>query len=1188
MAGGETKPSYDSDFMDEEDFQRYLGGQSDETDSASEIDMDADTNTKHATLLPSEQPSIPFLEDTRSIDNSTRSANQIPFVLPADAVVIDLDTWEDQQNTSLFGGPQSPRVKEEPQEVAAANVLEQLSNLPQEQSVQEISMNDMGGDRAKSTTPQGDSKPSTNEDQYAPAPQTDLDQCGADIEYGNGLSSENNKTLDDSEPLIHTSITETSRPFLEVADSNTAQVPKALPTAAPQKTLLLTKKVRPPLSAAQQATFSEMEKKLAEKAMSNNIRRTVDSTSGGGQPDISTENANNGGSADPYAWMHEVVEIDEGDAAKKFALLKRKYNFKKRKNEATFEDDAAFLRAEKLERARLKRAEDQSRTTTVNNEEEQLFVPTDAQIETPLKRPYSATVETEDDDDDDDLMGNDGIPIKRSKHNPRRKKLEADILNEGYLAAVESQMAKENAKVKKTKKAKKGKPKNKVKGHGKTASKAKVARGDQHRSDNIVAQTKNPAKPQANGVKGKASTKKPDLLRNVNSLFDSDLYAEANAAHLSAPLPVVSATRKVDVLKQLIASVPLEDQRVASEEKKHILAATMSLGTRRVRADGHGGWTVKGMKCSLKNHQIQGVAWMRERETGIDQPLGGLVADEMGFGKTIQMLTCMMSNPPPLDSPSRATLLVAPPALLFQWHEEILKHVQPKALGLVIRYRSGSGLLVDDTMELMQHAGIVLTTYNEVMKSYPRYKPPKELASHEKRMEWWKNYYDEERGMLHRVPWYRVVLDEAQAIKNHTSLTSMGCRGLVAKHRWAMSGTPIQNSVEELYPYFKFLHVRNTGTYEVFKENFCDPESGVGNERLHSYLRQFLIRRTHADRLFGAPLINLPKNNQSTIVLEFNEVERGIYEIVRHRFIKKINEFKERRVLKKSYSHVLTMLLRLRQLTAHPFLLQDTLEDLFEMEDVERMWDATASEVELESGVSARNMLVQMRKMIADKNKNQPDAAASATPRDSIDDTEFEKSRPLVFKFRRYLRELAASSKWQALSERSLCCKCRDMPQDPVVTDCLHLYCSECVKAMAMEAAAEGEDSAACLECGKIYLEVRPCNGLKELGYEDGLAGSDGSSPKPPSKRNPDDDVKWISMEGKMLPSTKTAAMVAQIEDWLKQAPGCKIIIFTQWQLMYTMMSCARYCPLTLSRIRIIGNICAQQGWGYGTVSDVS
>lgn len=251
------------------------------------------------------------------------------------------------------------------------------------------------------------------------------------------------------------------------------------------------------------------------------------------------------------------------------------------------------------------------------------------------------------------------------------------------------------------------------------------------------------------------------------------------------------------------------------------------------------------------------------------------------------------------------------------------------------------------------------------------------------------------------------------------------------------------------------------------------------------------------------------------------------------------------------------MLLRLRQLTAHIFLLQETMEDLFELEDVERLWKGTAAELESagsEKDVTGKNMLVQIRKMIADKDKPKDDqqAATPASPDPSEDDASLEKSQPLVFKFRKFLRDLAEGSKWDKLTLRSLCHKCRDVPQDPQVTNCLHIYCKECLKTMAYEAAQEGEDHAACLECGIVYSETRPCSGLKELGYDDGVARSESGTPTSSRRprRDPDEDIKWVSMEGGILPSTKSTATVAQIEQWLKEDSKCKIIIFTQWHLM--------------------------------------
>ena len=126
-------------------------------------------------------------------------------------------------------------------------------------------------------------------------------------------------------------------------------------------------------------------------------------------------------------------------------------------------------------------------------------------------------------------------------------------------------------------------------------------------------------------------------------------------------------------------------------------------------------------------------------------------------------------------------------------------------------------------------------------------------------------------------------------------------------------------------------------------------------------------------------------------------------------------------------------------------MLQETMEDLFELEDVQRLWEATAHEVTAatdQESANDRNMLAQMRKMIQAKDKpteEEETQRSNHTP--EADDPISEESRPLVFKFRRILRELAASSKWDALTTRSLCHQCKDVPSEPWVTSCLHLYC---------------------------------------------------------------------------------------------------------------------------------------------------
>lgn len=113
---------------------------------------------------------------------------------------------------------------------------------------------------------------------------------------------------------------------------------------------------------------------------------------------------------------------------------------------------------------------------------------------------------------------------------------------------------------------------------------------------------------------------------------------------------------------------------------------------------------------------------------------------------------------------------------------ELEKHLEPETFPNVWRYtessksRMGRGMVMS-----MQWADIVLTTYQDLVRSYPKCEPPPELKTLEEKKAWWFNLWDRSRGPLHKVFFYRIVLDEAQAIKNHLSLTSITCRAVMAR-----------------------------------------------------------------------------------------------------------------------------------------------------------------------------------------------------------------------------------------------------------------------------------------------------------------------------------------------------------------------------------------------------------------------
>ena len=242
-----------------------------------------------------------------------------------------------------------------------------------------------------------------------------------------------------------------------------------------------------------------------------------------------------------------------------------------------------------------------------------------------------------------------------------------------------------------------------------------------------------------------------------------------------------------------------------------------------------------------------------------------------------------------------------------------------------------------------------------------------------------------------------------------------------------------------------------------------------------------------------------------------------------------------------------SMLLRLRQMTGHIFMLQETMEEMFELEDIENLWRETSSEVAADPG-STRDMMKSMRRMIEAKD-NPEDSTAEDEDEAGEDDT--EQGAKLIFKFRKYIRQLRASSKWEEMKNRSTCHKCGEPPDEPYITSCMHMYCYECLRIMASEAAANDEDRTTCEACGEVFDESQPCGGLQELDFEESPTPQNGEGkPKTRPKRRVKDNMKWVDFDGQILPSTKTAAVQAQIEKWFREEPTKKVIVFSQFHLM--------------------------------------
>ena len=285
---------------------------------------------------------------------------------------------------------------------------------------------------------------------------------------------------------------------------------------------------------------------------------------------------------------------------------------------------------------------------------------------------------------------------------------------------------------------------------------------------------------------------------------------------------------------------------------------------------------------------------------------------------------------------------------------------------------------------------------------------------------------------------------------------------------------------------------------------------------------------------------------------------------------------------------VLTFLTRLRQMTAHLFLIQDTMQRFFKAEELESLFGMTAPEVAAEEN-HGQQMAPKTRAMIADNPLDIASSGGIATSpaEQPVENSQTEPIPTLSFKFRKYLRTMA-SNNMKEFRERTLCHKCKEIPDDPWVTDCLHVYCKECLHDMSYQAPRNGETQTACMECGEVFKSSSPCVGISELEMPDApfMASSDGST-RSRAHKGQKNSMKWTDLDGKMLSSTKTAAVQIQIEQWLREEPDKKIIVFSQWQLLLVLLYLLDLVILVLivNRIEILARQFQQQGWKYCTVS---
>ena len=347
-----------------------------------------------------------------------------------------------------------------------------------------------------------------------------------------------------------------------------------------------------------------------------------------------------------------------------------------------------------------------------------------------------------------------------------------------------------------------------------------------------------------------------------------------------------------ELMNGLNSILPLTDQRDECLELHSVLSNTLSQRLKELPLDVEEEFIFRecvtrmiyskrlstdlpdGFHAELRPYQEQGYKWLlRMLSSGI----GVCLADDMGLGKTIQTLSLLLKLKE--QGPS---LIVAPTSLCHNWSSESEKFTP----GLNIKFYRGPDR--SDLLRSLESGDVLITSYGLILQDI---------------------------DFLKDIYWNVVVLDEAQMVKNSGTLRSKSIKLLQSKSRVALSGTPVENHVGELWNIFDFLNPGFLGTRSYFQENYALPIEKKIPGKLHKLkekVKPFILRRLKKN-----VLKDLPDSQESILYVDLNQEEQEIYKANKYLVAKKLNKSKKEKRQKRNKIEILAEITRLRKMTSN-------------------------------------------------------------------------------------------------------------------------------------------------------------------------------------------------------------------------------------------------------------------------------
>lgn len=511
---------------------------------------------------------------------------------------------------------------------------------------------------------------------------------------------------------------------------------------------------------------------------------------------------------------------------------------------------------------------------------------------------------------------------------------------------------------------------------------------------------------------------------------------------------------------------------------------------------------------------------------------GGILADSMGLGKTVICIALIAkdieNNRVETSTDQRVfadvafkttTLIVAPLSLIAQWEEEIKTK---SSLSCVTYYGEQAKKI---TSSQISSTDIVITTYGMVQSCYSN-----------------DTHGDKGVSLLLTHHFRRVILDEAHLIKNTSTNASKACCFIKADRRWAVTGTPISNSLQDIYGLIKFLHHEPWCEFSFWKKAIRDANSSQDKsndddetarktaiDRLKQMLSPLLLRRTKDTLINGETILTLPPVDAKVISVDFTEDERIFYDALLSKSLSVFDGFVKAGTASKSWFQIFSLLQRLRQACDHLALTVKSRLDYELDKDCgsrsEQLTDVEAEENNFMNDRFLKDLLNSV---------NNKDFCSGSAVGHNYSQTVVETLTQCI------------QNNEELEDECAICLESLKI-DDLAVTSCSHVFCRSCLGGILnrskdkcitcpMCTTAISEQTIITTQENRVSSDARPQSNYR-LKAENKLDAK---------------DILQTALEGKC--SSKMNAIFSEIDDIWRKDPGSKILIFSQYLGMFDLL----------------------------------